>query len=179
MILILPEASFMSQQDYTRIRVEDFEVGLMGLKSALEEIASTHRDKSDDEIQRALLERLRKKNYIPKSSGEAYGKALLKEFRKHLGQPYEETAQRTLRITALGPGCSLCDQMVQTVIGVLNSMDLPASFEHVTDVMEIARYGFVRTPTLIINDKIVCQGSIPSAKQIQEWLTEASASGND
>ena len=133
----------MSQQDYTRIRVEDFEVGLMGLKSAIEEIASTHRDKSDDEIQQALLERLRKKKLCTNSSSEVYGKALVREFRKHLGQPYEETAQRALRITALGPGCSLCDQMVQTVIGVLNSMDLPASFEHLTDVTEIATYGFV------------------------------------
>ena len=165
----------MSQQDYTRIRVEDFEVGLMGLKSAIEELASTYGDKPDDEVRLALLERLRKKNYIPNSSSEAYGKALVREFRKHLGQPYEDADQGPLRIKALGPGCSLCDQMVQTVIGVLNSMDLPASFEHVTGIMEIARHGFIRTPALIINDKIVCQGSIPSAKQIQEWLTEASA----
>jgi len=165
----------MSQQDYTRFRVEDFEVGLMGLKSAIEEIAATHKDKSDHEIQQALLERLRKKNYIPNSSCDAYGKALVREFRKHLGQPHEEAVHGALRITALGPGCSLCDQMVRTVIGVLNSMDLPASFEHITGVMEIARYGFIRTPALIINDKVVCQGSIPSAKQIQEWLTEASA----
>ncbi len=129
----------MSQQDYTRIRVEDFEVGLMGLKSAIEEITSTHHDKSDDEIQQALLELLQKKNYIPNSSRDAYGKALVREFHKHLGQPYEEAVQGALRITALGPGCSLCDQMVQTVIGVLNSMDLPASFEHITDVTEIAR----------------------------------------
>ena len=178
MILILPEASFMSQQDYTRIRVEDFEVGLMGLKSAIEAIASTHRDKPDEEIQQALLDRLRKKNYIPTSSLGAYGKALVREFRKHLGQPYEEAVQGALRIKALGPGCSLCDHMVQTVIGVLNSMDLPASFEHITDVVEIAGHGFMRMPALIINDKVVCQGSIPSAKQIREWLTEASAAAD-
>jgi hypothetical protein len=168
----------MSQQDYTRIRVEDFEVGLMGLKSAIEEIASTHRDKSDDEIQQSLLERLRKKNYIPSSSRDAYGKALVREFRKHLGQPYEEAAQGALRIKALGPGCSLCDQMVQNVIGALNSMDLPASFEHITDIMEITRHGFIRTPALIINDKVVCQGSSPTAKQIREWLIEASATAD-
>jgi hypothetical protein len=168
----------MSQQDYTRIRVDDFEVGLMGLTSAIEEIASTHQDQSDDEVQQALLERLRKKNYIPSSSAEAYGKALVREFRKYLGQAHEDSAQGPLRITALGPGCSLCDQMVQTLIGVLNSMDLPASFEHVTDVMEIAGYGFLRTPALIINDKVVCQGSIPSAKQIRAWLTEATASSD-
>ena len=168
----------MSQQDYTRIRVEDFEVGLMGLKSAIEEIAATHRDKSDDEVQQALLERVRKKNYIPNSSRDAYGKALVREFRKQLGQPYEDAVQGALRIKALGPGCSLCDQMVRNVIGVLNSMDLPASFEHITDIMEIARHGFIRTPALIINDKVVCQGSIPSAKQIREWLTEARASAD-
>ena len=162
-----------------RIRVEDFEVGLMGLKSAIDEITPTHRDKSDDEIQQALLDLLQKKNYIPNSSRDAYGKALVREFHKHLGQPYEEAVQGALRITALGPGCSLCDQMVQTVIGVLNSMDLPASFEHITDVTEIARHGFIRTPALIINDKVVCQGSIPTAKQIRGWLTEASASADE
>jgi len=167
--------SLMSQDDYLRIRVADFEVGLIGLKSAIEEVALTHGEKSDGEVQQELLNRLREKNYIPASSREVYGEALIREFRKFLGRPHETPSHGPLRITALGPGCSQCDRMVQTVMGVLNSMGLPASVEHVTDIEEIARYGFLQMPALIINNKVVCMGTIPSETKLKSWIAEAAS----
>jgi small redox-active disulfide protein 2 len=160
--------------DHSRIRVGDHEVGLIGLNQAIEEIAQSYSDKTDEEVQDALVERLSKKNYIPSSAREDYGKAFVREFRKSLGQPHEEASEGPLRIVVLGPGCFQCDRLEQTVMRVLNEMALPASLEHVTDIKEMAKYGFVRTPALIIKGKVVAKGTVPSVKKIKEWLIETS-----
>ena len=73
----------------------------------------------------------------------------------------------------LGPGCSQCNRLEQTVKQALTEMGLPASLEHVTDVKEMAKYGFVSTPALVINDKIVSRGTVPSVKNIKELLGKA------
>jgi small redox-active disulfide protein 2 len=159
--------------DHSRIRVGDQEVGLIGLKQSIEEVAESFADKPDDEVQNVLIERLSKKNYIPSSARNDYGKAFVREFRKYLGQPYEETSQDSLRIVVVGPGCSQCDRLEQVVMQILTELQLPASLEHVTDIKEMAKYGFVRTPALVINEKVVAMGTVPPAKKIKEWLTEA------
>jgi small redox-active disulfide protein 2 len=155
--------------------VGDHEVGLIGLKQAIEETAQSHSDKNDLEIQEILLERLSKKNYIPNSAKNDYGKAFVREFRKFLGQAYEEASWGSLMIVVLGPGCSQCNRLEQTVMRVLTEMTLSASVEHVTDIKEMAKYGFVRTPALVINEKVVAMGSVPSEEKIKSWLAEAQA----
>jgi small redox-active disulfide protein 2 len=158
--------------DHSRIRVGTDEVGLMGLQHAMESIAATHADKSDDEIEQSLMEMLSAKNYIPTSAKAQYGKAFLREFKKFTGRPYEESCDDRLKIVLVGPGCFQCSQLEQTIIQVLTEMALPASFEHITDLKEIAKLGIIQTPTLIINDRVVAKGVVPTAKKIKAWLIE-------
>jgi hypothetical protein len=162
--------------DHIRIRVGDYEVGLMGLTRAMEEIAESHAERQDADVQEALLEKLSKKNYIPSSARRDYGTALVREFRKFKGQPYKDVEPKGLRIVVLGPGCSQCDRLEQTVMQVLTQMELPASLEHVTDIKEISKYGFVQTPALVINGIVVASGPAPSVKKVTEWITQAVAS---
>jgi small redox-active disulfide protein 2 len=159
--------------DSSQIWVGEDKIGLRGLKESIAEIARSHADRTDGEIQDALLERLSEKNYIASCARKEYGVALLREFRKYLGQPYEEALGTSLRIVVLGPGCSQCNRLEQTVKQALTEMGLPASLEHVTDVKEMAKYGFVSTPALVINDKIVSRGTVPSVKNIKELLGKA------
>ena len=163
-------------EDLSRIRVADHEVGLIGLRTALEEILETHAEESDEEISKALLGRVAKKNYIPGSARGAYGEALLREFRKFQGHPVDEENCGHLKVVVLGPSCSMCNSVEQTVLRVLSELELPASLEHVTDIEEIARYGLTRLPALLVNGKPVALGTVPTAKRIREWLTEASQS---
>ena len=162
--------------DHTRILVSDYEVGIMGLRQAMEEIAQSHAESQDADVQEALLERLSKKNYIPSSAKKDYGKAFVREFRRFLGQPYEDAETKGLRIVVLGPGCWQCDQLEQTVMQVLNEMALPASLEHVTDLQEISKYGVMRMPALLINGTVVASGIAPSVRKLKELLTQAVAS---
>jgi small redox-active disulfide protein 2 len=159
--------------DSSQIWVGEDKVGLRGLKEAIEEIAQSYANKTDEEIQDALLERLTEKNYIAGCARNEYGAAFLREFRKFLGQPYEEALGTSLRIVVLGPGCSQCNRLEQTVRQALTETGLPASLEHVTDVKEMAKYGLVSTPALVINDKVVSRGTVPSVKKIKELLGKA------
>ncbi len=159
--------------EHSRIRVGDHEVGLIGLKQAIEEIVESFANKTEEEVRDALTEKLSQKNYIPSSARWDYGKAFIREFRKFLGQPYEEASDESLRIVVVGPGCYQCDCLEQSVMQVLTQLDLPASLEHVADIKETAKYGSVRIPALMINDQVVATGKVPSVKEIREWLLEA------
>ena len=62
------------------------------------------------------------------------------------------------------------------IMEVLTELKLPAGVDHVTDIKEIARYGIIGSPALLINGKAVAVGSVPPRERIKKWLVEASAS---
>ncbi|MGC8605777.1 MAG: thioredoxin family protein [Desulfomonilaceae bacterium] len=157
-----------------RIRVADFDVGVIGLKQTIEEMAASLADSPDEEIQNILLDRLSKKNYIPSSVRIDYGRAFVREFRKFLGQPYENESGGPISVLVVGPGCAECNRLEKSVMAALNDLGLPASLEHVTDLKEVAKYGFISTPGLIIDDQIVSGGTVPSIDNIKKWLKDAS-----
>ena len=160
----------MSRKDITQIRVDKATVGIMGLKEVMEEMAPTWAHRTDKEIMEEFLTRLSKRNYIPPSAGESYGRAFLKAFKRHLGQSQEEGFSDALVIKVLGPGCSQCDKLEQDVMDVLSEIDLPADLEHVRDIKEIGSYGVMGTPALLINGKVMCVGRVPPKVKIKEWL---------
>ena len=53
---------------------------------------------------------------------------------------------------------------------MLAELDLPAEIEHISDPREIARYGIVSTPSLVINGKIVSKGKSLKKSQIVELI---------
>lgn len=163
----------MAEDDYSLIRVGEHQIGLRGMRSAIEEIAQSCGDKTDDEICLALLDKLSDRNYIAESARDEYCRALLMEFRKFLGQAVDEAVPGGLSIVVLGPGCSQCNRLEQLVKQVLTELQLGVSVDHVTDIKEIAKYGIVSTPALLVNGKIVARGTVPSAKKIKELLVEA------
>lgn len=162
------------QESPVRIRITDCDVGILGLKEAIQEIADSHTNSSDSEIESALLERLGSRNYIADSARDEYGKAFLREFKKFVGLPYQEEAGGGLSVVILGPGCSQCNRLEQLAQSALIELNLPASLEHVTDLKEISNYGFVPTPALVINGRIVSKGSVPNINKIKEWFRQSS-----
>lgn len=163
----------MSQDDVTRIKVNRQGIGIVGLKSVLQEMAETYADRPEDEVQTELVERISRSNYVPAAAREDYAKALLQEFNKFLGRPYEEDTAEELDIKVLGPGCSRCDKLEQEIMDILAELGMSAELEHVRDPKEIGRYGVMGTPALIVNGKVKCVGSVPPRNKIVEWLREA------
>lgn len=162
----------MAETDITQIRVGKDSVGLVGLKGLMEEMAPDFGDRNDEEIQSHMFQQLAKKNYISPTAKEDYKRAFVREFRKFMGQPYAEAAAAEVDIKVLGPGCSQCDSMEEMVMSILAEIQLPASVNHVRDMKEIARYGVMGVPALLINGKVVCTGSVPPKNKLKTWLLE-------
>jgi small redox-active disulfide protein 2 len=163
----------LMESEVSQIKVGSFKVGIIGLKSAFEKINQTHLKKSDTEVADILLDLLSVKNYIPDHVREGYGKAFVREFRKFMGQPYEEDKSQGLEIKVLGQGCNRCDKLEKDLMEVLSEMNMPADLEHVRDIQEIAKYKVMGVPALIINEEVMCKGKVPSKKQLKKWLEKA------
>ncbi len=166
----------MAEKDITQIRVGKFAVSIIGIKQLMDEMAGTYADKADDEVGSFMLDSLARSNYIPASAKADYGQAFVREFRKFMGQPYTEDAPQGLDIKVLGTGCSRCHALTQMIMQVLTEINLAASVDHVTDIREIARYGIMGSPALLINGKAVAVGSVPPRDRVKKWLIEAGQS---
>ena len=163
----------MSQEDLTKIRINNQSIGVIGLKHVMKEMAEEYAERADAEVGAELTKRISRKNYVPDRTKEDYGKALLREFKKFLGKPYEEDAPEGLDVKILGPGCAQCNKLEREVMEVVAEMNLAAGVEHVTDIKEIGRYGVMGTPALIINGKVMSVGTVPPKNRIIGWIKEA------
>lgn len=168
----------MAEKEIARIDVGKFPVSVIGLKELLREMAQTHGSASDHDVGVFMLERLGRSNYIPGGAREEYRRAFVREFRKSLGQPWQEGPPRGLDVKVLGAGCNQCHSLTKLVMEVLAEIGLPAGVEHVMDPREIARYGVMGSPALLVNGKVVAVGSVPPRNRIKKWLLEANASLN-
>jgi small redox-active disulfide protein 2 len=80
-----------------------------------------------------------------------------------------------LTIKILGPGCANCKRVDQIVRKLVSEMGLEAEIVKVTDYPEIMKFNILTTPGLVINDKVVSSGRIPSVSEVRGWLEKASA----
>ncbi|MBW2602979.1 MAG: thioredoxin family protein [Deltaproteobacteria bacterium] len=78
-----------------------------------------------------------------------------------------------MEIKVLGPGCPRCDKLEQDLMAMMAELNIAAGLEHVRDPVEIASYGVMGSPTLIINSEVKAVGSLPPKNRLREWLIEA------
>jgi len=163
----------MMEKDVMQIRVDGHLIGLAGLQGAMAEVARNRIGKTDETIQNTLIDRLSVENYIPASARKFYGPALLREFKKFLGEPVADEPSVGLQVLILGEGCPRCHQLEKSVLELLSEMNLPAGVDHVTEPIEIAKYGVMGTPALVIGGRVVWVGSVPPKSRLKKWLAEA------
>ena len=76
-----------------------------------------------------------------------------------------------VHIKVLGSGCANCKRLEATARKVVETLAIEAEIVKVTDYAEIMKWPILSTPGLVINDKLVSAGRIPSEKEITDWLT--------
>ncbi|NLG40759.1 MAG: thioredoxin family protein [Chloroflexi bacterium] len=77
-----------------------------------------------------------------------------------------------LTIKILGSGCANCKRLEQIVRKVVENHEIEAEIIKVTDFQEITSYPILSTPALVLDEKVLSSGRIPSEIEITTWLTQ-------
>lgn len=77
-----------------------------------------------------------------------------------------------MEIKILGPGCPRCKSLYQMTREVVEKNGINATITKVEDIMEIMKYGVMSTPALVVDEKVVVKGRVPSAEEIRQLLTK-------
>lgn len=163
----------MPEDTIKQIMINDRLIGLVGLEAAIEKIAKADIPQGDEEVKESLLKLISLNNYIPDGANQAYGKALLREFKISQGRPVAQEHVPGLRIAVLGMGCARCSQLESDVRDILSELKIAADLRHITDIKEIAIYGVMGSPALVVNDKVVSVGEVPPKSKIRQWIIDA------
>ncbi|PKO05263.1 MAG: thioredoxin family protein [Chloroflexi bacterium HGW-Chloroflexi-3] len=75
-----------------------------------------------------------------------------------------------LTIKILGGGCANCKRLEAQTRKVVEKLNIDAEFIKVTDHKQIMEYPIISTPGLVINEKVLSSGRIPSEIEIESWL---------
>ncbi len=75
-----------------------------------------------------------------------------------------------MKIKVLGTGCSNCKNLEKATINALAEMDLTAEVEKVEDIQKIMAYGVMRTPALVVDEKVVLNGRVPSVSELKKII---------
>ncbi len=78
-----------------------------------------------------------------------------------------------LTVKVLGPGCANCKNLEALARKAIAGLGVEAEVIKVTNHDDIMKYPILSTPGLVINEKLVSAGRIPSEAEITTWLTNA------
>ena len=77
-----------------------------------------------------------------------------------------------LTVKILGSGCANCKKLEATARKAVETLGIEAEIIKVTDYAEIMKYPILSTPGLVIDEKLVSAGRIPTEAEIKAWLAE-------
>jgi len=78
-----------------------------------------------------------------------------------------------LTIKVLGPGCDNCKNVEAIARKAVADLAVEARVIKVTDYADIMKYKILSTPGLVIDEKVVCAGRIPTQAEVTTWLANA------
>jgi small redox-active disulfide protein 2 len=78
-----------------------------------------------------------------------------------------------LTIKILGSGCANCKKLEQIARQAVDSLNVEYEIVKVTDMKDIMAYDVLQTPGLVINEKLVSSGKIPTPGNVVEWIRVA------
>lgn len=75
-----------------------------------------------------------------------------------------------LQIKVLGGGCSNCINLAKMCTEILEENKIEGEVTKVTDFQEIMKYGILTTPGLVINEKVIHSGKLPTKATLANWI---------
>ena len=77
-----------------------------------------------------------------------------------------------MEIKVLGTGCAKCKSLEKVTRKAVEELELDATVTKVEDIQKIMEYAVMRTPALVINEKVVLSGQLLKVTEIKELLTQ-------
>lgn len=82
-------------------------------------------------------------------------------------------AKHTIKI--LGKGCGSCIWTERLVRDVVAEAGVEIDIEKVTKTSEMVPYGVMSTPAIVIDERVVHAGGIPTKEEVQRWVRDLQA----
>lgn len=73
-------------------------------------------------------------------------------------------------VKVLGSGCAKCNQLEAATKEALSLLGMDTAIDHVTDFSEIAAYGVMTTPALVVDGKVVSYGKVLKTDEVVKIL---------
>ncbi|WP_066636308.1 thioredoxin family protein [Desulfolucanica intricata] len=73
-------------------------------------------------------------------------------------------------VKVLGSGCAKCNQLEAAAKAALQQLGMDTTIDHVTDFSQIAAYGIMTTPALVIDGKVVSYGKVLKTEEVIKIL---------
>jgi small redox-active disulfide protein 2 len=80
-----------------------------------------------------------------------------------------------MNIKVLGTGCAKCQALEKTTREAIKELGIDVEFEYVKDIKKIMEYPILTTPGLVIDEKLVVSGRVPSKVEVTTFITTALA----
>ena len=77
-----------------------------------------------------------------------------------------------MQIKVLGTGCAKCKSLEKVTRKAVDELNLDATVEKVEDIQKIMEYAVMRTPALVVNEKVVLSGQLPKLADIKQLLSQ-------
>lgn len=71
-----------------------------------------------------------------------------------------EMEKNTAGVKILGSGCAKCNALEEATRTALSELGMDTAIDHVTDFTQIAAYGVMTTPALVVDGKVVSYGKV-------------------
>lgn len=81
--------------------------------------------------------------------------------------------EASARVKVLGGGCPKCNALELAAKTALEQLGMDTTIEHVRDYAEIAKYGVMTTPALVIDGKVVSYGKVLKTQEVVDLLVAA------
>ena len=77
-----------------------------------------------------------------------------------------------MEIKILGTGCPKCKSLEKLTREVIEQNNIDATVTKVEDIMDIMNYGVMATPAIVVDEKVVLKGRVPSSQELIQLLSK-------
>lgn len=76
-------------------------------------------------------------------------------------------------VKILGSGCEKCNALEKATVEALQELGMDTAVDHVRDFTQIAAYGVMTTPALVVDGKVLCYGKVLKKDEVIKLLRAA------